>query len=355
MDIFFNFGILLVSFYLLSFVSDRYFVSALEKIAEKLKLSSEVVGATFMAIGSSAPELFTSIFTVFSIFWSWGENANIGSGTIVGSAVFNILIIIGISLMVSKKNQKLQRQPIMRDLSFYVLTIGLLVLSFRDGHVSFLESWLFVVLYGGYIYVVSQRWKWLKYELEEDQEVEEIVKKDTTLEKILDTIFTINHSFNVKKYYRIGFIVSILIIGLLSHAMVHSAIEIAYFFNIPKTIIGLTILAWGTSISDAISSIIVAKKGKISMSFTNALGSNIFDILFGLGAVYFIYFLIYWTQKTILVDNHNLISTIFLLFATVLLVLIVLFLKKRKTNKNMGFLLVFIYVIYLAYMIYQVL
>ncbi len=346
--------LLIITFYLLSFVSDRYFVTALEKISEKLKLSSEVTGATFMAIGSSAPELFTSIFAIFTIFGA-SSNENIGSGTIVGSAIFNILIIIGLSLIFSKKNQKLQWQPIIRDLVFYSLTIGVLIFSFWDGQVSFLESWIFVVLYGCYIYVVSQRWKWLNYTLDEDKYYEENTEPSTSRERFLDKIFTIYHKIDFARQYRIAFIISIILIGILSHIMVNAAVQIATFFGISETIIGLTILAGGTSVPDAISSILVAKRWKVSMSFTNALGSNIFDILFGLGAVYFVYFLFYGIDTTIAIDNHNLLSSVFLLFATVLLVLIVLFLKKRKTNKTIWFLLVFVYAIYLAYMVYHIL
>lgn len=68
---------------------------ALDVIIDRLKLNSDVAGATFMAVGSSAPELFTSLFAVLKP----GEHANVGAGTIVGSAIFNILVIIGASAL----------------------------------------------------------------------------------------------------------------------------------------------------------------------------------------------------------------------------------------------------------------
>uniref|UniRef100_A0A8D0CHB6 Sodium/calcium exchanger membrane region domain-containing protein n=1 Tax=Scleropages formosus TaxID=113540 RepID=A0A8D0CHB6_SCLFO len=77
-------------FYALAIVCDDYFVPSLEKISENLHLSEDVAGATFMAAGSSAPELFTSLIGVFI------TKGDVGVGTIVGSAVFNILIIIGV-------------------------------------------------------------------------------------------------------------------------------------------------------------------------------------------------------------------------------------------------------------------
>jgi len=76
-------------FYGLAFVCDEYFEASLDLICENLKLSQDVAGATFMAAGSSAPELFTSVMAVFV------SESDVGIGTIVGSAVFNILIIIG--------------------------------------------------------------------------------------------------------------------------------------------------------------------------------------------------------------------------------------------------------------------
>uniref|UniRef100_A0A3B3DTG2 Sodium/calcium exchanger membrane region domain-containing protein n=1 Tax=Oryzias melastigma TaxID=30732 RepID=A0A3B3DTG2_ORYME len=77
-------------FYALAIVCDVYFVPSLEKVSENLQLSQDVAGATFMAAGSSAPELFTSLIGVFI------TKGDVGVGTIVGSAVFNILVIIGL-------------------------------------------------------------------------------------------------------------------------------------------------------------------------------------------------------------------------------------------------------------------
>lgn len=83
MFIFLSLIALLLSLYFLAIVCDEFFVASLDKIAEKLKMLSDVAGATFMAVGSSAPELFTSLFAVFKP----GDHANVGAGTIVGSAI----------------------------------------------------------------------------------------------------------------------------------------------------------------------------------------------------------------------------------------------------------------------------
>ena len=344
---------LLVCFYLIAIVSDKYFVEALEKISKKMKLSSEITWATFMAIWSSAPELFTSIFAVFAIFGSWG-NENIWAGTIVWSAIFNVLIIVWVSLIVAKANQKLYRQPIIRDLIFYALTILLLLWVFWDGQIFLWETICFVVLYLIYLRIVTQWAKWLNYNVDENvlKDVEENVSENKLtkcVSYILDWIIP-----NSKNYYWWTFFVSILLIGILSHQMVHYAVEISGILNIPAAIVWLTILAAWTSIPDLISSVIVAKKWYVDMSVSNAFWSNIFDILIWLGAVYFVYFLIYFWAEPIAVDQHNLIWSVVLLFASVFVMIAILILRKWKTSKWIGWLLIFLYCIYLTYNIYLV-
>src|SRR5690606_22491483 len=94
---------LVVTFYALAKLCDQYFVKSLDIISKKLKLSEDVAGATFMAVGSSAPEFFTAVIAVFSI-----STSDIGAGTIVGSAIFNILIIIGASAIAATAYLKWQ-------------------------------------------------------------------------------------------------------------------------------------------------------------------------------------------------------------------------------------------------------
>lgn len=103
--------VLLLSFYLLAVVCDRYFINSLDAISEKLKINSDVAGATLMAIGTSAPELCVSFIALFK-----PENESLGAGTIVGSALFNILVIIGASAMVKKAF--IAWQPVIRDVIF---------------------------------------------------------------------------------------------------------------------------------------------------------------------------------------------------------------------------------------------
>mmetsp|Transcript_8841 Transcript_8841/g.16903 ORF Transcript_8841/g.16903 Transcript_8841/m.16903 type:complete len:190 (-) Transcript_8841:126-695(-) len=105
---------------------ERYLMHAMELLCVKLKLSEDVAGATFMAIGSSFPELLAGFFDTF-IF-----KDNIGTGTILGSAVFNILVGVGVASMVVKDDLKVHWRPVLRDLLFYMVAVLMCVLIFQD-------------------------------------------------------------------------------------------------------------------------------------------------------------------------------------------------------------------------------
>src|SRR3990167_2995420 len=125
-------GLLLI-FYLLAIVCEKYFVTSLDEIAKRWKLSHDVAGATLMAIGSSAPEFFTALFALTKV-----GSEQIGTGTIVGSAIFNILVIVGASAVVAKAY--LNWRPVVRDITFYTIAIIILLLPFQDGVITLYES-----------------------------------------------------------------------------------------------------------------------------------------------------------------------------------------------------------------------
>merc|ERR1719281_1359197 len=108
-------------FWALAIVCDDYFVASLDEIVAALSLSEDVAGATFMAAGSSAPELFTSLMGVFAV------RNDIGVGTIVGSAVFNLCCIIGGTAMFTPMVLKIDWKPITRDTLFYGISIAAMI------------------------------------------------------------------------------------------------------------------------------------------------------------------------------------------------------------------------------------
>ncbi|XP_036049721.1 sodium/potassium/calcium exchanger 1 isoform X1 [Onychomys torridus] len=155
------FGMMYV-FVALAIVCDEYFVPALGVITDKLQISEDVAGATFMAAGGSAPELFTSLIGVFI------SHSNVGIGTIVGSAVFNILFVIGTCALFSREILNLTWWPLFRDVSFYILDLSMLILFFLDSLIAWWESLLLLLAYA--LYVFTMKWNkqielWVKEQL----------------------------------------------------------------------------------------------------------------------------------------------------------------------------------------------
>ena len=110
-----------------------------------LHLQPDVAGATFMAAGGSAPELFTSIIGVFVAF------SDVGIGTIVGSAVFNILFVIGMCALFSKTVLYLTWWPLFRDCTFYSISLATLILFFLDNKIEWWEAALLLGVYASYV------------------------------------------------------------------------------------------------------------------------------------------------------------------------------------------------------------
>ena len=337
--------VLIISFYWLARVCDDYFVDSLDRVAKDLKMSSDVAGATLMAIGSSAPEFFVSIISVLKP----GDFAEIGIGTIVGSALFNLLVIIGASAMV--RSTILTWQPVLRDSIFYSTSIIFLLWAFSDGQISMVEAGAFIIVY--IIYVVSvMNWrKILKYEDDSQDELENNSDSFSSSWMLIFKPFDILLSkfFLSERHYIFNFFISIIFIGGLSWVLVESAVMISNILHIPKAIIALTVLAIGTSIPDLISSIIVARQGRGGMAISNALGSNIFDILIGLGIPWMIILLL--TDGPLVVGKENLFSSVILLFASVLVVLFILLVRKWKIGKYSGMFLIGVYLTFLIWAI----
>lgn len=120
---------LIYMFVALAIVCDEFFIPSLDVITEKLQISEDVAGATFMAAGGSAPELFTSIIGVFI------SQDDVGIGTIVGSAVFNILFVISMCAIFSKTVLELTWWPLFRDVSFYSVILITLMYCFYDSKI----------------------------------------------------------------------------------------------------------------------------------------------------------------------------------------------------------------------------
>lgn len=174
-------------FVALAIVCDEFFVPALDVIIEKLEIQDDVAGATFMAAGGSAPELFTSVIGVFVSF------DDVGIGTIVGSAVFNILFVIGMCAIFSRTVLTLTWWPLFRDCFFYSVSLIALIIFFRDNLIQWYEA---LVLFCFYIAYVS----FMKWNVPMERFVKKLVYKNkVTRVRSTDQLMpTVSHFFVFK-------------------------------------------------------------------------------------------------------------------------------------------------------------
>ncbi|KAF1624352.1 Sodium/potassium/calcium exchanger 1, partial [Eudyptes filholi] len=511
------FGMIYV-FVALAIVCDEYFVPALGVITEKLQISEDVAGATFMAAGGSAPELFTSLIGVFI------SHSNVGIGTIVGSAVFNILFVIGTCALFSREILHLTWWPLFRDVSFYIVDLLMLILFFLDSVIDWWESLLLLTAYATYVFTMKQNMyleQWVKQELNKKlnavqaASAEHIRKKSSgavaddgtknpadgrklqpasalqrgnssaslhnsqmrstifqlmihTLDPLTEAKFKdrIDILSNIakakletlagqeskpeaeeekaapstvqvtpasdsepskdkqkadapqdgqpssdsdtskdssseseegsdddstdddendeplslewpetrkkqaiylflfpivfplwstvpdvrnpdsKKFFVITFFGSIIWIAVFSYLMVWWAHQVGETIGISEEIMGLTILAAGTSIPDLITSVIVARKGLGDMAVSSSVGSNIFDITVGLPVPWFLYS-VFNGLSPVAVSSNGLFCAIVLLFLMLLFVIISIAVCKWRMNKLLGFTMFALYFVFL--------
>ncbi|XP_042341533.1 sodium/potassium/calcium exchanger 2-like [Plectropomus leopardus] len=486
--VFHMFGMLYM-FIALAIVCDEFFVPALTVITERLQISDDVAGATFMAAGGSAPELFTSVIGVFV------SHSNVGIGTIVGSAVFNILFVIGMCALFSKEVLHLTWWPLFRDVSFYIIGLLMLIYFFLDNQITLSESISLLMCYSFYVTFMKfnasveqviksclgsnqvdeletapkvnapgddenkltakprlQRegscaslhnslmrnsifqlmihtldplsdearfkekasilHKMAKQKCkedgtsangvgpasqtqparnansdknipnssnvavevtppmngvaggEEDGEEEEdedqplslawpdTTRKQLTYLLVMPIVFPLWLTLpdvrreTSEKYFPITFIGAITWIAFFSYLMVWWAHQVGETFWITEEIMGLTILAAGTSIPDLITSVIVARKGLGDMAVSSSVGSNIFDITVGLPFPWLLYNIIN-DFKPVEVSSNGLFCAIVLLFLMLLFVIISIAACKWKMSKILGFLMFLLYFIFL--------
>jgi K+-dependent Na+/Ca+ exchanger-like protein len=350
-------------FWGLAIVCDDYFVTSLEDISEALNLSPDVAGATFMAAGSSAPELFTSLMGVFAV------KNDVGIGTIVGSAVFNLCCIIGGTALFTPVVLTIDWKPITRDVFFYGISIAAMIYVLYDGLVTLIEATGLIVCYCMYVLfmyfnagIMSSIDKCCggtgAEKLDDDEKKDDDDDDDDDESPIAKAIARpLNIVFQVtipncslpqnKDRYLVTFFASIIWIGVLSYFMVTWASKLGCIWRIHPAIMGVTILAAGTSVPDAIGSLLVARDGQGDMAVSNAIGSNVFDILLGLGLPWVLSGLIY--GDGIAVDAANIVPLSLILVGTLAGVYIVALLSGFRLTKGVGLIFFSFYFVFVAY------
>lgn len=250
-----NLAVIIAASAVIWFTGDR-FAHASSRIGDYFKLPRSVKGATLDAMSSSLPELLIAIFAVVAF-----QKFEVGIGTIVGSAMFNLLIIPGISVLVAPVAFKVSRELIHRDGMFYVMAVYALLAA-----LLYSNSW-------GWIIPLTFMLVYIWY-------VTDIIRHTREHQKAHKPI---NPEKNVRIGKELGIAgVMLIFIALASYYLTEHAIHFAEAIGVAPIIIAFTIVAAATSFPDTVISIINARKGNIDDSAANVFGSNIFDILIGL-------------------------------------------------------------------------
>ena len=344
-----SFSILLVAIYLLAVVTEGIFIPSLDAISARWRLPSNVAGASLMAMGSSAPELSIALLALFR---EGGAHSDVGIGTIVGSAVFNILVITGVSAIV--RDARITLPVIIRDTVFYMTSIILLLVTFFDGRITLKESLLFLiwyVLYLVFLFVMpSDDPEESGVDIHPADHVAAVPGRSGGLAVRVTGAIKAGIGWVAGDPERSSvraFGVAIIVIVALSWVLVDSAVIFAGAVGLPPVVIALTVLAAGTSAPDLLSSVLVAREGRGAMAVANAVGSNIFDILVGLGLPWLLAIL-FLGRPIIEVGTGDLIASTVVLMGTVVILFTFLYTDRRLTRRE-GVALLGIYAAYVLW------
>ncbi len=298
--------LLLIGFVLLIKGAD-FFVEGSSSLARFLKIPSVIIGLTIVAMGTSAPEASVSINAALA------GNNDIAVSNVIGSNIFNGLVVVGICAFIS--GFKTNRDILKRDMPVNILITAILCVMIADGRLSRLEGIL--LLAGMIFYIVNMILSALKTRSSYPDE------KSMPLYKSLIFIA--------------GGLVSVIFGGNL---VVNNASQIAVSFGVSQNFIGLTIVAIGTSLPELVTSIVATRKGDSGLALGNAIGSNIFNILFILGMSA--------TISPLHILSESVIDCVILLVSGILL--FVFAYTKKSMNRTEGAICVLSYIGYTAYL-----
>lgn len=290
------------------------FTDGTAAIARKMNIPEIVIGLTIVAMGTSAPELFTSVVSALK------GSTGLALGNIVGSNIFNSLLIVGAAAAVAPI--PISQVTIVKDIPFALVSSLLLTAVCLDGNLTRLDSLLLLI---GFALFLAYTLQMARNGTTEDS------KSETSQALWKNILFII-----------IG--LACLIVG--SNLFVNGASTVAEQLGISDAIIGLTIVAGGTSLPELATSIISARKGQSGIAIGNVVGSNVFNILAILGITGFISPMRNLGGITT-IDFTMLILSIILVWA--------MSFTKHKIERWEGFTLIGIFALYLGWLIYSAL
>lgn len=287
-----------------------FFVDGSSSVAKKLRVPSIIIGLTIVAMGTSLPECAVSVTASLS-----GNNA-LAVSNVVGSNIFNLMVVCGTAAAFTPL--MIQKSTLTQEFPFSIFCALLLLgFGFIGMELGRIDGIIFLVLFTAYI--LWMIFSALKNRTESEEEIE-------TLPTWKCIVFIIGGAIAIK--YGGDFVVD-------------GASAIALKLGLSQNLIGLTIVALGTSLPELVTSVVAAKKGEVDMALGNAIGSNVFNILLVLGVAAAI--------SPISFIMENVIDIIILIGMSILVW--ILGWTKRVIDRKEGILMVAIYIAYLVYII----
>ncbi len=259
LELFIWIAVFVSSLYVLSKSSD-YFSDSAERVGLFLGFSPFIVGVTIVALGTSFPELISSILAVVR------DSSEIVIGNVIGSNVTNIFLVLGIAVIIGKK-MKIARELINVDLPLFASSAFLLILMIWDGEFTFFEGIISLLAFAVYLFYMIKTGKKQTAYKEVKKEELQIKRKEKKLNP--RTIFVL--------------IISLIIVFISANFTIESILKLSAMLNIGKEIIAASAVALGTSLPELMVSISAARRGKSEIAVGNILGSNIFNCLIVMG------------------------------------------------------------------------
>jgi len=301
--------LLIVGFVFLIKGSD-FFVDGASSIASLLKIPTIIVGLTIVAFGTSAPEAAVSITSSLT-----GNNA-MAVSNVIGSNLFNILMVIGVSALLG--DLLMEKSVLNKDLPFLVaITILFAAFILIGWNITNIEGIILLIILIAYVLYLIRSSK-------KSADANKVEKAKLSLPKSI-----------------IFIVIGLAGIILGGDLVVNSASDIAMALGMSETLVGLTIVAIGTSLPELVTSLTALKKGENQLVIGNVIGSNIFNILFVLGASSAI--------SAIPLDSSLLIDVVFMLAVTILC--FIFGKTQEKYDKKEGIILVALFIVYMAFAI----
>jgi cation:H+ antiporter len=314
--------LLLLGFLLLVKGAD-FFVEGSSNIAKILKVPTLIIGLTVVAFGTSMPEASVSITAALA-----GKN-DLAVSNVIGSNIFNLLVVLGVSAIM--KPLVVQTSILKKELPYSILITALLLIFSIDSlirgggsnKISRLDGSILLMFFILFVYSTVKTALWSR-----KMNPINVGKEEQT--KVLTPFISV--------CYMIGGLTAIILGG---NFVVDSATQIALAFHLSETLIGLTVVAIGTSLPELVTSVVASKKGENDIALGNVVGSNIFNIVLILGASAVI--------NPIIITTITIYDIIILIFISILTYLFAVF--KGQIGRIKGVLLLFIYMVYTYYII----